>query len=107
MLDPVEPHHGPALSFRDRFPGLAAIDAFTRRINSLGAALRLLPVALERSPTAELRFIDLMVGVQFCQGIAPRRAQGDNLLAGFEPKGIVHLDRRQFGIERQICARRS
>src|SRR5215510_346959 len=102
MLDPVEPNHGPALSFRDRLPALAAIDAFTRRINRLRAALRLLPIALERSPTAELRLIDLTVGVQFGQGIAPRRAQCDNPLAGFEPEGIFHLDRRHFGIERQI-----
>src|SRR5262245_17823334 len=102
MLDAVEPNHGPALSFRDRLPGLAAIDAFPCRIDGPGAALRLLPVALERTPAAELRFVDLVVGVQFCQGIASRRAQGDDLLAGFEPKGIVHLDRCHFGIERQI-----
>src|SRR5262245_4085520 len=63
MLDPVEPNHGPALPFRDRLAGLATIDAFTRRINRPGTALRLLPIALERTPSPELCFVDLVVSV--------------------------------------------
>src|SRR5262249_45350127 len=39
MLDAVDPNHSPALSFRDRLPGLAAIDAFPCRIDGPGAAL--------------------------------------------------------------------
>ena len=63
MLDPVEPNHSPALPFRNRLAGLAAIDAFTRRINRPRTALRLLPIALERTPAPELCFVDLVVSV--------------------------------------------
>src|SRR5207253_6900892 len=70
MLDPVEPHHRPPLSFGNRFPHLAPIDALSRRVDRPGAALRLLPIALERTTAPELCFIDLTMRMQLCQGIA-------------------------------------
>src|SRR5436190_9772746 len=66
MLDPVEPHRGPALPFRDWLPSLTAVDAFTCRIDRPGATLRLFPVVLERTTTPVLRFVDLMMGMQLC-----------------------------------------
>src|SRR5438105_9224726 len=92
MLDPVEPHHGPALPFRDWLPSLTAVDALTCRIDRPGATLRLLPVVLERTTTPVLRFVDLAVGMQLCQRVAADRPKRDDLVAGFEPEGIVHLD---------------
>src|SRR5690242_11650192 len=66
-FDPVEPDHRPSLPFRDRLPHLAAVDALSRRIDRPGAALRLLPIALERTTAAKLRFVDLTMRMQLGQ----------------------------------------
>jgi hypothetical protein len=59
VLDAVEPHHRPTLTFRDRLPHLAAVDAFTGRIDRPRAALGLLPIILECPAASELRLVDL------------------------------------------------
>jgi hypothetical protein len=60
---------------------------------------------LKSATAAVLRFVDLAVGMQLCQGIAPGRTQRNNLVAGFKSQGIVDFDGCHLRVKRQIlCA---
>ena len=102
LLYSIEPHHSPPLSFRDRLPHLAAIDALARRIDRPRAAFRLFPIVLESASAPVLCFIDLMMRMQLRQRIATDRTKRNDLVAGFKSQGIVDLNSRHFCVERQI-----
>ena len=102
MLDSVEPHDGAPLSFRKRLSRLAAIHAFAHQIDRARTAFRLLPIVLKRPAAPVLRFIDLMMRVQFCQGIATRGSQRNDLVAGLQSQGIVDLNRGDFRVQWKI-----
>src|SRR5882724_9356543 len=73
-LGAVQPQHGLALAFRNRFPRLPAVDIFPRGIDRLWAALGFLPIVLESPPALVLRLVDLAVRVQPRQGVIADRA---------------------------------
>ena len=83
--------------------GARAVDIFAGRIHGLRAPLRPLPVVLEGAAAPILRLVDLAMRVQPAERIVADRAHRDDLLVQIERQGIVDLDRRQFGIERQIA----
>jgi hypothetical protein len=92
MLDSIEPHHRSPLPLRDRLTCLAAVDPLACRINRPGTTLRLLPITLKSATAPVLRFVDLVVSMQLCEGIAAGRTQRNNLVAGFKPQRIVDFD---------------
>src|SRR4029453_11635392 len=89
---PVQPQHGLALAFGDRFAALPAVDILPGRIDRARSALSLLPVALERAPGLILRFVDLAVGMQAGERIVADRTQSNDLLARLQRQGIIDLD---------------
>ena len=102
-LGAVEPQHYPALTLGDWLAGPHAIDIFAGGIDGLRSAFGPFPIVLKRATASILGFVDLPVRMQPRQRIIADRAQGDDLVAGFQRHGIVDLNGSDFRVVRQIA----